>query len=88
MDAEVKQEPGEVERGREYGDLKVFGQFLQNRLLLEMGGGRYASERRSTLCASLILRTLGNLPGDHAGSQSPFGPIVGRLNSRIVQESN
>ena len=46
----------------------------------------YALEGGAGLGSPIVFRALGYLPGDHRRPQRPFGPIVGRLNARVLQE--
>ena len=50
-------------------------------------GARDAGERREGLSAWLILRTLRDLAGDDGRPQRALGAVIGRLDARVVEET-
>ena len=47
----------------------------------------HTGEGRKGLCSGLVFRALRHLASDHGRTQGPLGPVVRRLNARVLQEA-
>ena len=47
----------------------------------------HTGEGRKGVCSGVVFRALRDLASDHGGTQGPLGPVVRRLDARVLQEA-